>query len=94
MNESVIHNIIQAGVDSKADFAEVYMEEARSSSMLKDKNVESASAGTDFGIGIRLLYGTEVLYAYSSVKMKKELIELTKALAASRKCQYSKKAEY
>lgn len=92
MNESVIHNIIQAGVDSKADFAEVYMEEARSSSMLfKDKNVESASAGTDFGIGIRLLYGTEVLYAYSSSENEKELIELTKALAASRKCQYSKR---
>ena len=91
MNESVIHNIIQTGIDCKADFAEVYIEEARNSSMLfKDKSVESATAGTDFGIGIRLLYGSEVLYAFTSSENEEELLSLTRSLAASRKSKYSK----
>jgi TldD protein len=90
MKISTITNIIQAGIDNQADFAEVYIEEARSSSMLfKDQGVESAAAGTDFGIGIRLVYGTEVLYAFTSSENENELITLTKNLAASRKSTYS-----
>ncbi|MCM8531489.1 MAG: TldD/PmbA family protein [Lentisphaeraceae bacterium] len=91
MNDSTLRNIIQAGIDYGADFAEVYIEESRSSSVLfKDNKVESASAGTDYGIGIRLLYGTEVLYAFTSSENENELLKLTKDLAASRKAKYTK----
>ena len=85
MNQSVIENIIQLGLDYKADFAEVYIEEGRASSMsFKDNKVESATAGTDFGIGIRLIYGSEVLYGYTSSEDEKSLLELTEALAKTR----------
>jgi TldD protein len=86
MNESIINKVIQAGIDFQADFAEVYIEEKRSSSMtLKDNNIETASAGTDFGIGIRLIYGTEVLYGFTSNDDEEELLKLTANLAATRK---------
>ena len=85
MNQSLIEKIIQVGLDYKADFAEVYVEESRASSMnFKDNKVESATAGTDFGIGIRLIYGSEVLYGYTSSEDEKSLIELTRALAKTR----------
>jgi len=85
MNQSTIEKIIQLGLDYKADFAEVYVEESRGSSMnFKDNKVESATAGTDFGIGIRLIYGSEVLYGYTSSEDEKSLLELTSALAKTR----------
>jgi TldD protein len=46
--------------------------------------VESASAGTDYGIGIRLLFGTEVLYAHTSKDDEEHLLRLIEALAQSR----------
>lgn len=90
MNESLIQKIIQAGMDYQADFAEVYVEESRATSMnFKDNKVESATAGTDFGIGIRLIYGSEVLYGYSSSEDETDLLKLTAALGLSR--QHKKK---
>ncbi|MCM8540053.1 MAG: TldD/PmbA family protein [Lentisphaeraceae bacterium] len=86
MNESLIQNIIQSGLDYKADFVEVYVEESRASSLsFKDNKVETATAGTDYGIGIRLVYGSEVLYGFTSSEEEKDLLELTQALAKTRK---------
>ncbi|MCM8527304.1 MAG: TldD/PmbA family protein [Lentisphaeraceae bacterium] len=85
MNESVIQKIIESGLDFKADFVEVYVEESRASSMaFKDNKVETATAGTDFGIGIRLVYGSEVLYGFTSSEDEKALLDLTEALAKTR----------
>lgn len=85
MNESLIQKIIQSGLDFKADFVEVYVEESRGSSMsFKDNKVETATAGTDYGIGIRLIYGSEVLYGFTSSEEEKDLLELTAALAKTR----------
>ena len=84
MKESTVAKVIQAGLDFKADFVEVYVEEKRSSSMhFKDNRVESASAGTDFGIGVRLLYGTEVLYGFTSSSEEADLLKLTADLAGT-----------
>lgn len=86
MNESLIQKIIQLGMDYKADFTEVFIEESRATSMsFKDNKVESATAGTDFGIGIRLVYGTEVLYGYTSSEEESDLLKLTEDLALTRK---------
>ena len=93
MNESLIQKIIQSGLDFKADFVEVYVEESRGSSMsFKDNRVETATAGTDFGIGIRLIYGSEVLYGFTSSEEEKELLDLTEALAKTRNIQKSTSA--
>ena len=86
MKETTIFKVIQAGMDYQADFVEVYVEEKRATSMtLKDNDIEGATAGTDFGIGIRLIYGTEVLYGFTSSESEEELLKLTANLAATRK---------
>lgn len=87
MNESTISKVLEAALEYQADFAELYFEESRSTSMvLKDQKIESATAGTDYGIGIRLIYGTEVLYGYTSSDNEKDLLRLTADLAKTRKC--------
>jgi TldD protein len=82
--------IIQAGTEVGADFVEVYVEEHRSSSVeFKDSKVENASAATDYGVGIRLLYGTEMLYTHTSDDRESILLELIRELAFGREVQKS-----
>lgn len=85
MNPSVAVKIFEAGKNAGADFVEIFEEETRSSSLgLKSSQIESATAGTDYGIGIRLLYGTEVLYGFTSDESEEALVNLVKTLAFGR----------
>lgn len=85
MNPSVAVKIFEAGYKAGADFVEIYEEETRSSVLgLKSSQIDSATAGTDYGIGIRLLYGTEVLYGFTSDDSEEALIKLVETLAFGR----------
>ena len=85
MNKEKAQRLFQAGRDRGADFTELFEEETRHASVsYKDKKVESATAGTDYGIGIRLLFGTEVLYAHTSKDDEEHLLKLIDALCLSR----------
>jgi TldD protein len=88
MNPEQAQRILQAGRDQGADFVEIFEEETRHASVsFKDRKVESASAGTDYGIGIRLLFGSEVLYAHTSKDDEAHLLHLIRALGAGRGAQ-------
>ncbi len=81
MDQIKVQRILQAGRDRGADFVEIFEEETRHAGVsFKDRKVESASAGTDYGIGIRLLFGNEVLYAHTSKDDEAHLITLIEAL--------------
>ena len=57
MNREVAMRIIETGRSFGADFVEIFEEETRSSTLaLKDREIETASAGTEFGIGVRLVW--------------------------------------
>ena len=85
MNEKIASKVIEAGLDAKADFVELFIEETRQSSVsFVDQKVETVNAGTEFGIGIRLIFGTEVLYASTSLEEESHLIELVRQLAKTR----------
>lgn len=85
MNQSQIQTLIEAGKSRNADFVEIYEEESRNSSIaLRDQKIEQSLAATDYGIGIRLIYGTDVLYAYTSNDDQEHLLSLIRLLADSR----------
>jgi TldD protein len=85
MDKLKAERIIQAGLDRKADFVEIFEEETRNASVsFRDRKVESATAGTDYGLGIRLVYGTEVLYAHTSNDEEGHIVKLIDNLARSR----------
>ncbi|WP_298767794.1 TldD/PmbA family protein [uncultured Fibrobacter sp.] len=85
MNPSVAVKIFEAGRSAGADFVEIYEEETRSSSLgLKSSLIETATAGTEYGIGIRLIYGTEVLYGFTSDESEDSLVKLVQTLAFGR----------
>ena len=85
MNQDVAVKIFEAGRSAGADFVEIFEEETRSSCLgLKDRHIETATAGTEYGIGVRLLYGTEVLYGFTSDDSEEALVKLVQTLAFGR----------
>ncbi|MDV6235056.1 TldD/PmbA family protein [Leptospira ellisii] len=85
MHTNKAHLILEAGLSRHADFVEIFEEETRSSSVsLRDRKIEQSFAGIDYGIGIRLIYGTDVLYAHTNNDDSEHLISLIDLLADSR----------
>lgn len=94
MEPNKVANLLQAGTDCGADFVELFIEETRSSVLsMKDRGIENANAGTDYGIGVRLLFGTEVLYAYTSDDSEVALQKLIQQLAFGRTAQLKKSTQ-
>jgi TldD protein len=84
VNPDLARRVLDAGLQAGADFAEVFAEETRFGTVtLRDRKVESASAGTDYGVGVRLVYGNEVRYGYTSRDDSSALLDLVKDLAES-----------
>ncbi len=86
LNPQIANDVIAYGISLGADFAEVFVEKHNSTniSVLSSK-VHEIKSGIDFGIGIRLIYGTKVLYGYTNRTDKDELLRITRALAAQDK---------
>jgi TldD protein len=87
----MIKDLIQSGLEFGADFVDVFREECRRAVLsLKDGKVESVSAGTDFGYGIRMICGEQVLYVESSKDDFGHLRMLMKNLALAHDWSTSK----
>lgn len=86
LSDNDIKRIIEAGLDKKADYVEVYIEEhnARSVSLLNSKVIRSGSV-FDSGIGIRLMSGVNTVYVYSNDFSIESLIRLASDAADSLK---------
>lgn len=85
MDITAASKILDKGLSLGFDYTEIFVEETRSSSVsLSDGKVETASAGTEFGIGLRLISGTEVLYASTSREDEDHLISLLVSLSKLR----------
>ena len=67
-----------------ADFAEVFEEEKKASNVgLLNKRTIRAASGIHYGVGIRLMSGTNVVYVYTSDKSEEALIKLAKEAASA-----------
>jgi len=79
---SVARSVVDHGVFLGADFVELFVERhyTHNISTLSDK-VKSVQSGIDFGIGVRLVFGTKVLYGYTNKMDKDELTRIVSALA-------------
>ncbi len=85
MDQKVAHDVLSAGLSVGADFVELYEEETRNAAVsMRDHKIENATAGIEYGIGLRLLYGTDVIYGYTSSDSRDALMQLLQALSAAR----------
>jgi len=83
LNPQIANEVIAYAISQGADFAEIFVEKHNSVNLsVLSSKVHEIKSGIDFGIGVRLIYGTKVLYGYTNKADKEELLRITKALAA------------
>ena len=76
--------VIDYGVLMGADFVELFVEKNLASAVnLLNSDVDSVRSGIDFGIGIRLIFGEKVLYAYSNDTETHQLCQIIRRLASA-----------
>lgn len=84
LDEAVIQRTLAAALRTGGDFAELFVEDKRSSSaMLDDGRVEELSSGHDRGVGIRVVVGDTTGFAHTSDLTEDGLRTAAQAAAAA-----------
>ena len=69
-----------------ADFCELFIEKTNNQRLsVKNEEVHSLTGGIDFGIGVRLIYGDEVLYGYLNSLKDDQIIKVMNQLSSNYK---------
>ena len=80
---NLIEELIGIGLSQGAEFAEVYIQRSHGNSVaLEEKKVRTANCAVALGVGIRVISGQEVGYAYSDDLEPKTLKETALVAAA------------
>jgi TldD protein len=84
VDESVVQRVVAAGLERGADFAELFVEEKRSSSaLLDDGKVEELTSGRDRGAGVRVVVGDSTGFAHTSDLSEAGLLAAARTAAAA-----------
>lgn len=82
IKKSVAENIIYAALETGGDFAEIFIEDKRNSTIgMIGGVVERAQAGRDYGVGIRILKGEYSVYAFTSDDSESNLLKVAREAA-------------
>ncbi|NOK79059.1 MAG: TldD/PmbA family protein [Chloroflexi bacterium AL-N5] len=77
-----VEKILNLPLRLGANFAELYIERWRKRSMrVINQQVKEASSGIELGAGLRLFFGSDVVYAYTNDLSEGSLLELAETLA-------------
>ncbi|HEX7003055.1 MAG TPA: TldD/PmbA family protein [Trueperaceae bacterium] len=81
LSRRVVEDVLASGRAGGADFAELYVERwYRRGLRTIDCRVREAVSGIQYGAGVRLAYGTEVVYGYTNDLSERSLLELARTL--------------
>ncbi|MDX2004522.1 MAG: TldD/PmbA family protein [Meiothermus sp.] len=81
LSETLVGEVLGKARGGGADYAELYVERWRRRNLRALSGaVKEANSGIEFGAGLRLFYGTEVVYAYTNDLTPEGLTELTETL--------------
>lgn len=84
INQTLAERVLQAALETGADFSEIFVEKKRINGILMIGGaVETVQSGFDSGLGLRIIYGTQSLYGYTSDFREENLIRLARTLAAA-----------
>ena len=84
ISKSLAIKVLNVGLSTGADFAEIYLEETNTTSIDMDNGeVKTINSGISYGAGIRLLKQFQSVYGYTNDISPKGLTKLASSLAAS-----------
>ena len=88
LDDHIAQTVIDEALSKGADFCDIFVEKSKNLHIEgQNQKVENLSCGLDYGIGIRLIIGTEVFYGYTNSPQKDELISIVRSLASAYKGQ-------
>lgn len=71
---TIVEQLLGLALSKGGDFAEIYIEHSRTNSVaLEEEKIRTATYGVTLGVGIRVIAGTEIGYAYSDDLDEKSL---------------------
>ncbi len=77
-----ISRILRSALSEGGEFADIYFEEGSSTSIVcEDGKIEKIVAGTDRGVGIRVISDLRTAYAYTNDVTEKALLELARTVS-------------
>ncbi len=84
ITKSLAIRVINAGLATGADFAEIFLEEKQTSVIsLENGDVDTINSGKTYGAGIRLLKNLQSVYGYTNDISIRGLLNLAESLAKS-----------
>ena len=83
LDTSIARSVIDHAISLGADFAELFIERNQINNISTlSSEVQAVQSGIDFGIGVRVVYGTKVLYGYTNRTESDELCRIVTELSA------------
>lgn len=83
LDESVVNMVLRRALRDGGDFAEVYFEVSRRDVLaFEDGKLEKVTTGRDMGVGVRLLRGDTLAYAFTDDVSEGALMEVAATVAA------------
>ncbi|MDD2336844.1 MAG: TldD/PmbA family protein [Geobacteraceae bacterium] len=77
-----VSRILRSALSEGGEFADIYFEEGSSTSIVcEDGKIEKIVAGTDRGVGIRVISDLRTAYAYTNEVTEKALLELARTVS-------------
>jgi TldD protein len=87
LNQTDAQKVLDLALSLGADFSDIFVEKNSVNNIeFTDNRVKNIQRGTDFGIGIRVIFGTKALYGHTNLTEIEELLRITSLL-----CQMDKK---
>lgn len=84
LNKEIANSILSVALSTGADFAEIFIEKKIKNSISTINGVvEKASAGQDFGLGLRVCANDKVTYVYTNCFERDNLLKIAKQAALS-----------
>jgi TldD protein len=81
LDEQIVAEVFAKARSGGADFAELYVERNKTRLMrVLSGELKEATSGIRYGAGLRLFYGTDIVYAYTNDLTAKSLLEICDTL--------------
>ncbi len=82
LDKNLINDILETMTSNGADFGEVFVENTQNNAIsLLNGVVESALGGVSQGVGLRATFGEKVIYSYTNILTKDNLLKLAKDMS-------------
>jgi len=82
LDKQLVYDVLTAALSTGGDLAEIFVENtARDTIEMVNGQVEKANWGMDYGLGLRIIYGTNAVYASTNNTGRTSLLKLAKEAA-------------